>query len=185
MVVFSYKSKVKEEIIQVEVDIKTEKDNIEGLLAAAAEDEKVLLSGKKEFERRKAEAEEEASQSQVLRSRTKGLKDQIKKAEGLLRKESSKDEEQTMMLEEKQRASSAKREREATETDCSDLEQSLRTAHDHLQQSQNQKKQLMENMDKLKEELEEAEKAISTASRKTPQQVGLLRIPQIQSVFFC
>ena len=43
----------------------------------------------------------------------------------------------------------------------------------------------MENMDKLKEELEEAEKAISTASRKTPQQVGLLRIPQMLSVFFC
>merc|ERR1712010_376664 len=62
-------------------------------------------------------------------------------------------------------------EREATETDCSDLEQSLHTAREHLQQSQYQKKQLMEKMDKVKEELEEAEKAISTASRKTPQQL--------------
>ena len=178
------KSKVKVEIDQVEVDIKTERENIEGLLAAAAGDEKVLLSGKKEFERRKAEVEEAASQSQVLRSRTKELKDKIKKAEGLLRKENSKVEEQTMMLEEKQRASSAKRERAATETDCSDLEQSLHTAREHIQQSQYQKKQLMEKMDKVKEELEEAEKAISTASRKTPQQVGWLQIPQVRCVFF-
>ena len=37
------KSKVKVEIDQVEVDIKTERENIEGLLAAAAGDEKVLL----------------------------------------------------------------------------------------------------------------------------------------------
>ena len=88
-----------------------------------------------------------------------------------------------MMLEEKQRGSSAKRERAATETDCSDLEQSLHTAREHLQQSQYQKKQLMENMDKAKEGLEEAEKAISTVSRKTPQQV-LFRIPQVRNVFF-
>ena len=179
------KSKVKVEIDQVEVDIKTQRENVEGLLAAAAGDEKVLLSGKKEFERRKAEVEEAASQSQVLRSRTKELKDKIKKAEGLLRKENSKVEEQTMMLEEKQRGSSAKRERAATETDCSDLEQSLHTAREHIQQSQYQKKQLVEKMDKVKEELEEAEKAISTASRKTPQQVGWLQIPQVRCVFFC
>ena len=89
------------------------------------------------------------------------------------------------MLEEKQRGSSAKRERAATETDCSDLEQSLHTAREHIQQSQYQKKQLMEKMDKVKEELEEAEKAISTASRKTPQQVGWLQIPQVRCVFFC
>ena len=39
---------------------------------------------------------------------------------------------------------------------------------------------------RLKEELEEAEKAISTASRKkTPQQVGWLQIPQVRCVFFC
>ena len=177
------KSKVKVEIDQVEVDIKTQRENVDGLLAAAAGDEKVLLSGKKEFERRKAESEEATSQSQVLRIRTKELKDKIKKAEGLIRKENSKVEEQTMMLEEKQRASSAKRERAATETDCSDLEQSLHTAREHLQQSQYQKKQLMENMDKAKEELEEAEKAISTVSRKTPQQV-LFRIPQVRNVFF-
>merc|ERR1719460_2011237 len=90
------KSKVKVEIDQVEVDIKTQRENVEGLLAAAAGDDKVLLSGKKEFERRKAESEEAASQSQVLRSRTKELKDKIKKAEGLLRTENSKVEEQTM-----------------------------------------------------------------------------------------
>jgi len=164
------KSKVKEEVDQVDVDIKTKRNNVEVLLAAGAEDEKVLLSGKKELEQRKAEADEEASQSQVLRSRTKGLKDRIKKAEGLLREEMSKVEEQTMMLEEK-RSSSARRLSKGTETECRDLEQSLHTFREHLQQSQGQKKQLMESMGKMKEELEVVEKAISTASRKTPQQL--------------
>merc|ERR1711934_556022 len=37
--------------------------------------------------------------------------------------------------------------------------------------SQGQKKQLMESMGKMKEELEVVEKAISTVSRKTPQQL--------------
>merc|ERR1712112_800747 len=88
---------------ETEVDIKAVRDNIEELSAAAAEDDKVLLSGKKEFQQCKAEAEEEVSRSQVVKSETKELKDKIKKAEGLLRTESSKVEEQTMMLEEKQR----------------------------------------------------------------------------------
>ena len=42
----------------------------------------------------------------------------------------------------------------------------------------------MENVDKVKEELERMEKAISNASRMTPQQVGLLRKPYIQRAFF-
>ena len=169
------KSKVKEEIDQVEGDIKSIRGNIEGLLAAAADEDKVLLSGKGEFERSKAEAEGETNQSQVLRSQSKGLKDKIKQAEGLLRKEKSKIEEQNMMLEEKQRKGDAIL--NATEAECHDLEQSLCTANEYLEQSQSQKKQLIEKVDKVKKELDEVEKAISTAPNKTPQQVGLPRIP--------
>ena len=172
------KSKVKEEIEQTEADIKAVRDIIEGLSAAAAEDDKVLLSGKKEFQQCKAEAEEEVSRGQVVKSEAKELKDKIKKAEGLLRTESSKVEEQTMMLEEKQRTGDATV--ISAEMECCDLEQSLLTAQEDLQQSQSRKKQLMEKVDKVKEELEGVEKAISNASRITPQQVGLLKEPPIQ-----
>ena len=166
------KSKVKEEIDQVGVDIKAAREGIDELSAAAAADEKALLSRKEEIERSKTEVEERTNQSQVLRSRARAQKDEIKKGEGLLKKESGKVEEQKMMLEEKQRKGNSAV--GATEAECADLEQTLCTASKHLEQSQNQKKQLMEKMVKVKEELEEVEKAISTASRRTPQQVGLL-----------
>ena len=174
------KSKVKNEFDQVAVDVKTARDGIVALSTAAAADEKTLSSGKEEFERCKTEAEQQASQSQVLGSETKELKEKIKKAEGILRKESSKVEEQNMMLEEKQRKGNAAE--SASEAECRVLEQSLNTARAYLEQSQSQKKQLMDNLDKeekesrsLKEKFEEVEKSISSASRKTPQQVGLFQ----------
>ena len=114
-------------------------------------------------------------------SETKELKDKIKKAEGLLRTESSKVEEQTMMLEEKQRTGDAAI--TSAEMECRDLQQSLLAAQEDLQQSQSRKKQLLENVDKVKEELEEMEKATSNASRITPQQVGLLREPPYSEHF--
>jgi len=170
------KSKVKNEFDQVAVDVKTARDGIVALSTAAAADEKTLSSGKEEFERCKTEAEQQASQSQVLGSETKELKEKIKKAEGILRKESSKVEEQNMMLEEKQRKGNAAE--SATEAECRVLEQTLNTARAYLEQSQSQKKQLMDNLDKeekesrsLKEKFEEVEKSISSASRKTPQQL--------------
>ena len=165
------KSKVKKEIDQVEVDSKTAKEGIDELVAAAAADEKALLFRKEEFERFKTEVEERVNESQVLRSRAKVQKDEIKKAEGLLRKESSKVEEQKMMLEEKQRKGNASA--SSTEAECCELEQTLHATSKRLEQSQSRKEQLMENMEKVKKELEEVEKAISTASWKTPQQVFL------------
>ena len=79
-----------------------------------------------------------------------------------------------MMLEEKQRKGNAAE--SATEAECRDLEQTLSTAGELLEGYRRQKKQLVENLDKEKEEsrkLKEVEKSISSASRKTPQQVGL------------
>jgi len=164
------KSKVEKEIDQVEADIKTAKEGIDEVAATAAADEKALLSRKEELERTKTEVEEKTNQSQVLRSRVKVQSDEIKKAEGLLRKESGKVEEQKMMLEEKQRKGNASV--SSTEAECCELEQTLYTANQRLEQSQSWKKQLMENMDKVKEEIKEVEKVIScTASRKTPQQL--------------
>ena len=88
-----------------------------------------------------------------------------------------------MMLEEKQRKGNAAE--SATEAECRDLEQTLSTAGELLEGYRRQKKQLVENLDKekeesrkLKEKFEEVEKSISSASRKTPQQVSLSKISQ-------
>merc|ERR1712192_286998 len=140
------KSKVKTEFDQVGVDIKSSRDGIEALSAAAVADEKTLLSGKEELDRCKTEAEQQASQSQVLASQTKDLRDKIKKVEGLLRKERSKVEEQNMMLEEKQRK--GKSVESTTEAECRQLEQTLCKARQYLDESQRQKNQLVENLDK-------------------------------------
>ena len=164
-------SKMKEEIDQAGVDIKTAREGIDELSAAAAADQKALLSRKEEIERLKTEVEERTNQSQELRSRAKVQKDEMKKSEVLLRKESGKVEEQKMMLEEKQRKGNAAVAQ--TEAECHDLEQTLFAANKHFEQSQDLKNQLMEKIVKVKEELGEVEKAISTASRQTPQQVGL------------
>merc|ERR1712192_24455 len=66
----------------------------------------------------------------------------------------------------------------ATEAECSQLEQTLCKARQYLEQSQRNKNQLLENLDKeesesksLKTEFEDVEKATSSASRKTPQQL--------------
>ena len=164
-------SKMKEEIDQAGVDIKTAREGIDELSAAAAADQKALLSRKEEIERLKTEVEERTNQSQELRKRAKVQKDEMKKSEVLLRKESGKVEEQKMMLEEKQRKGNAAVAQ--TEAECHDLEQTLFAANKHFEQSQDLKNQLMEKIVKVKEELGEVEKAISTASRQTPQQVGL------------
>ena len=69
-----------------------------------------------------------------------------------------------------------------TEAECRYLELTLSLARELLRQSQRLKKQLVENLDKeneesrkLKEKFEEVEKSVSSASRKTPQQVGLFQ----------
>jgi len=169
------KSKVTTEVDQVADDVKSSRDGIEALSSAAAADEKAFLSGKEELEQCKKEAEQQASRSQVLASQNKDLKDKIKKVEGHLRKERSKVEEQNMMLEEKQRK--GKTVENATEAECHDLEQTLCKARQYLEESQRQKKLLVENLDNeekeskgLKEAFEVVEKATSSASRKTPQQ---------------
>merc|ERR1719342_411570 len=162
-------SKMKEEIDQAGVDIKTAREGIDELSAAAAADQKALLSRKEEIERLKTEVEERTNQSQELRSRAKVQKDEMKKSEVLLRKESGKVEEQKMMLEEKQRKGNAAV--TLTEAECHDLEQTLFAANKHFEQSQDLKNQLMEKIVKVKEELGEVEKAISIASRQTPQQL--------------
>ena len=76
------KSKVKEEIDQVEGDIKSIRGNIEGLLAAAADEDKVLLSGKGEFERSKAEASRNARHGVSAKGK-RAVKYSVQKAEGL------------------------------------------------------------------------------------------------------
>merc|ERR1712181_81107 len=65
-----------------------------------------------------------------------------------------------------------------TEAECRHLEQTLCKARQYLEQSQRNKNQLLENLDKeesesksLKTEFEDVEKATSSASRKTPQQL--------------
>merc|ERR1712192_35171 len=66
----------------------------------------------------------------------------------------------------------------ATEAECNHLEQTLCKARQYLEESQRQKKLLVENLEKeekeskrLKEAFEDVEKATSSASRKTPQQL--------------
>merc|ERR1712192_257908 len=66
----------------------------------------------------------------------------------------------------------------ATEAECNHLEQTLCKARQYLEESQRQKKLLVENLEKeekesisLKTVFEEVEKTTSSASRKTPQQL--------------
>ena len=79
-----------------------------------------------------------------------------------------------MVLEEKQRKGEAAL--IAFEAECSGFDQDLRTKRHHLEQSQGQKQQLVDDLEnaeqegkRLKQELELMEKA--PISRRTPQQV--------------
>ena len=79
-----------------------------------------------------------------------------------------------MVLEEKQRKGEAGL--IAVEAECSGFDQNIRTKRHHLEQSQGQKQQLVDDLEKaeqegirLKQDLEVMEKA--STIRRTPQQV--------------
>ena len=110
----------------------------------------------------------------MLKNRVEELNKDIRKSEALLRDERRKVEEQKMVLEEKQRKGEVGL--TAIEAECSAFDQKTRTMRNHFEQSQHQKKQLVDDLekaeregDRLKQELEVMEKA--SASHKTTQQV--------------
>merc|ERR1712013_472954 len=168
------KSKLMEDVEHVETELRNVKDSIATLSASQADHGQVLLTQKGEMEQCRLEAEELSKQSQVLKNRVEELNENIKQSEALLRNERGKVEEQKMVLEEKQRKGEVGL--TAIEAECSAFDQKTRTMRNHFEQSQHQKKQLVDHLEKaeregerLKQELEVMEKA--SASHKTTQQL--------------
>merc|ERR1719282_2139839 len=168
------KSKLMEDVEHVETELRNVKDSIATLSASQVDHGQVLLAQKGEMEQCRLEAEELAKQSQVLKNRVEELNENIRQSEALLRNERGKVEEQKMVLEEKQRKGEVGL--TAIEAECSAFDQKTRTMCNHFEQSQHQKKQLVDDLEKaeregerLRQELEVIEKA--SASHKTTQQL--------------
>merc|ERR1719474_2272600 len=168
------KSKLVKEVEQVEAELVSAKENIATLSSEQTNHDQALLARKEEMEQCRLEAADLSNQGQVLQNRARELKDDIKRSEALLKKERGKVEEQGMVLEEKQRKGEAGL--IAVEAECSGFDQNIRTKRHHVEQSQGQKQQLVDDLEKaeqegkrLKQDLEVMEKA--SALRRTPQQL--------------